>query len=141
MSVAEKEELLAKKREEKAKAEAEQYEKDLDARIELEDEHDAIVEVKVSRHVKGQPTRAYLRMPKPVEYKRFKDRIQRASGKKNESDEASASGEQLARACWVYPKSEEEREAMLEAYPGILVTIAIAAAALAQGRSADEGKG
>ncbi len=49
--------------------------------------------------------------------------------------------ELLAKACWVHPKPNENgdkmseaQEAMLDTFPGLLNTLAIAAAALAEGK-------
>lgn len=130
---------LEKLRASKAKAEETQYEADLEARLELEQEHEAIAAVKVARFISGQPTQAYVRTPSSAEYRRFRTLVHKAVGQKNPSAQAEAS-EQLARSCWVYPKTDEGRNAMLAAFPGILTPLANAAAALAQGNAEDVGK-
>lgn len=138
------EELEAKleaKRAEREKAEEQQYEVDLEARIELEEEHGTIAAVKVSRFAPGQPTRAYLRTPSGPEYKRYKALMFAAQQQKNTPKSQVEAQEQLARSCWVYPASKEDQEAMLAAFPGLLSPLALAAAALAEGKAEDEGKG
>lgn len=133
---------LAKKRADREKAEAAQYEKDLEARLALEDEHGGVVGVQMPRHVPGQPTRAYLRTPNPSEYKRFKDRLHRSLlGEKKNVAEQQAAAEQLGRACWIYPASDEDKSSMLDAFPGLLTSISNAAAQLAEGKREDEGNG
>ncbi len=137
------EELEAKleaKRAERAKDEEAQYEKDLEARIELEDEHGTIAAVKVSRFAKGQPTRAYLRTPSSAEYKRYKAQMFASAGNKKAALSPLQVQEQLAEACWVYPAGREAQAAMLEAFPGLLTPLSMAAAALAEGAAEEEGK-
>lgn len=142
------EELEAKleaKRVERAAAEATQYEADLEARIALEDEHGTIAAVKVSRFVPGQPTRAYLRTPTRVEYKRYKDQVYTAASAKSAGRKPATSmqeaQEMLAMACWVYPESKESKDSMLDAFPGLLSPLTITATGLAEGAAEDEGKG
>lgn len=136
MSKAEEREARRAARE---KAEAEQREKDLDARDELEDEHGAIASVRVARFIPGQPTCAHLRMPTGAEYKRYKDTVFRAKAKDN-TKAISDAQEVLAQACWVYPREKKDREAMLEAFSGILTPIFVAATALAEGQAEEAGK-
>lgn len=140
MSVAELEAKLEAKRAERAKAEEQQYEKDLEARIALEDEHGTVAAVKVSRFVHGQPTRAYLRTPNAAEYKRYKSQMFAAAGGKKGGVSQQQAQELLAQACWAYPSGKEAQDAMLEAFPGLLTPLSIAAAALAEGKAEDEGK-
>lgn len=133
----EKRELL---KNERAKLEKAQYAVDLEARIELEEEYESIAGVKVVKFVRGQPTHAFVRSPKPGEYKRYKDLVFRTQ-QKQDSKGTKEAQEQLATSCWVYPKTKEEREKMLEEFPGILTPIALAAINLAEGRAEEEGKG
>lgn len=139
--VEELEQKLADRRAARAKAEESQYEKDLEARIELEDEHGSIASVSVARFVPGHPTCALLRTPSVAEYRRYKAQMFRAAAeKKGAAVGQQAAQELLANACWVYPKTEEERAAMLEAFPGLLTPISMAAAALAEGKTEETGK-
>lgn len=124
----------------RAKAEDEQYEVDLEARIALEEEHGTIAAVKVSRFTPGQPTRAFLRTPTGSEYKRYKTQIHKAVDKKNITSQQEAA-DLLARSCWVYPATDDAKVAMLDAFPGLLTPLSMAAAALAEGKTEDEGKG
>ncbi|OFX05627.1 MAG: hypothetical protein A3E78_14485 [Alphaproteobacteria bacterium RIFCSPHIGHO2_12_FULL_63_12] len=124
----------------KAEAEEAQYEKDLEARIALEEEHGTIAAVKVSRFVPGQPTHAYLRTPNANEYKRFKAQIFAAQAGKKGGVTPSVATEMLAESCWLYPAEKEARDAMLEVFPGLLSPISAAAVALAQGTEEAEGK-
>lgn len=139
--VAELEAKLAAKRAERDAAEEEQYEKDLEARIDLEDEHGTIAAVKVSRFVPGQPTRAFIRTPSSAEYKRYKAQMFASAGGKKGAISPEKAQEMLAEACWVYPAKKEDKDAMLESFPGLLTPMSMAAAALAEGVSEEEGKG
>lgn len=131
---------IAAKREERAKAEETQYEADLEARLALEDEHESISAVKVPRFVKGHPTRAYVRTPTAPEYKRYKAQVYKKVHEKSAGANALEAQELLARSCWIYPADAEERASMLEAFPGILTPISMAAVSLAEGKAVDEGK-
>lgn len=131
----------------RAKAEQEQRIKDLTAKEKLEEEHDgAIATVTVARFKPGQPTMAIVRVPRALEYKRFKDQIARSAKKENAVSQVEAA-ELLAKASWVYPapnddgRISEAQNAMLEAFPGILTTLGNIAAKLAEGSAAEEGKG
>ncbi len=127
-----------------AKAEAAQYELDLEARDALEVQYGdgAVAGVKI-RFKAGFPTRIFLRTPKSVEYKRYVDKVGRAAANKGKTtaDHLRAAQEELARACWVYPKEPEQREAVLEEFPGLLSSIVLAATTLAEGQAEEEGKG
>lgn len=139
-TLAELEEIQAKRQEEKAKVEDAQRAIDLAARMELEDKFGAIASVGVARFVQGHPTKAHVRTPEPVEYKKYLSQVHVGVDKKNLKLQREAQ-ETLARVCWVYPATSEEREAMLEKFPGLLTSVGVAAAGLAEGRSEEEGKG
>ena len=131
---------LAANREARGKAEETQYEADLEARIELETEHGTIAAVKISGFKAGHPTRAYLRTPTSSEYKRYKaQNFATANGKKSPVT-PQQSQEQLASSCWVYPADKADQDAMLEAFPGLLTPISMAALALAEGKTEETGK-
>lgn len=137
-------EEIQERRTERAKAEAAAAEAqlvtDLEALEVLEEEHGVIAAVKVARFREGHPTRAFLRTPKPAEYKRYVDSVSKSYEKKNQRGQRDAQ-EILAKSCWVYPEDDKAKDAMLEAFPGLLTSIAIAAAALAEGKQEEEGKG
>lgn len=129
-----------KRAEDREKERAQQELVDLQELAKLRDEHESIGAVKMARFRRGQPTRAGFRMPERPEYKRYNDLIFRAAGDKKSAGIRDAQ-EQLARVCWVYPTTKEGRDAMLEAFPGVLTSIALGAAKLAEGAEEDEGKG
>lgn len=140
-TVEEMEALLASRKADREKAKADQYAKDLEAYAALDEEHGGgVARVCVSVFKQGQPTFAVLRMPSGVEYKRYVDQVNRAAEKKNVKATRDAA-ELLAKACWVYPKEKEAQESMLEEFPGLLTSMAIAASSLAEGKAEDEGKG
>lgn len=140
-TVEELESLLAERKAAREKAKADQYAKDLAAYVELEDEHAGCVRrVDASVFKDGQPTFAVLRMPTGAEYKRFVEQVTRAAEKKNPKATRDAT-DLLAKACWVYPKDKAAQDSMLEAYPGLLTSMAVAASSLAEGRAEEEGKG
>lgn len=137
------EELEAKlqaKRAERAKAEEAQYEIDLQARLDLEEEHENLSSVQVPRFTPGQPTRAYVRTPNAAEYKRYKDLTYKAVRDPKATTSIQGAQEQLARACWVYPGTKEAQDSMLAAFPGLLTPLSSQAVALAEGKGEDEGK-
>jgi hypothetical protein len=139
-------ETLAKKRAARAAAREEQEANDLEARIRLEEEHGPLAAVSASRFEPGQPTMAFVRKPTVPEYKRYKTQVYGAAhekGKRNTIGNPTLSREAqelLAKSCWVYPETEEARDAMLATYPGILSPLSQAATALAEGATEDEGK-
>jgi len=123
-----------------AKEEKAQYVVDLKARIALEEKHGPIAAVKVTRYVRGFPTRAFVKTPGSAEYGRYKKMTYQAHDRKS-IDQVRVAGDTLAESSWVYPETKEERDAMLEAFPGLLSSILIAATALAEGKAEEEGKG
>lgn len=129
----------AERLEARAKKKAEQYEKDLEARIELEDEHGTLAAVQVS-YVEGHPTMALVRRPDGPEYKRFKDLVGRyATGDAKSAKKVQEASETLGRMACVYP-AEKELDEMIVAFPGLLTSLGNVAGALAQGAAVDEGK-
>lgn len=127
-----------KQRADRGKQEAAQFEKDFEALVGLEVEHDRVAAVKVT-FVPGLPTRAFLRAPTRLEYQRYRDMVGRAVEKKNIKAQSEAQ-DQLAKSCWVYPSEAKERDAMLEAFPGLLASIVLEATKLAEGKAEEEGK-
>jgi hypothetical protein len=130
---------LEAKRAERAAGRETQYEKDLEARIDLEEQHGTIAAVEIARFVPGQPTRAYLRTPSVPEYKRYKAQVY-ANAQKKGAVSLQQAQELLAASCWVYPAGKEAQDAMLEAFPGLLTPLSTAASALAEGKAEEEGK-
>jgi predicted RNase H-like nuclease len=125
----------------RAAAKEAQFEKDLEARIELEAEFGQVVAIDMPRFVPGQPTQAFVRTPDQSQYKRYKSQVYAAAQKKPGAISVQEAQELLAKACWCYPKTQAERDEMLDAFPGLLTPLSTAAAFLAEGKSEDEGKG
>lgn len=130
----------AARRAEREQAEREQYAQDLEALEALEDEHGTVAAVKVAMFTPGFPTRAFIKTPTNAQYKRYVDQVGKAVEKKNQKSQREAQ-EILAKSCWIYPKEEADRAAMLEKFPGLLTTIALAGAALAEGKAEEEKNG
>lgn len=137
--IEELEEKLQATRAARAKAREAQYEIDLEARVKLEEEHGTIASVSVACFVAGQPTQAYLKTPTGLQYKKYKQQINSAAIRKDSKSIIEA-GEALAQSCWLYP-APEAREAMLEAFPGLLSSMSVAATSLAEGKGEDEKNG
>lgn len=138
--IAELEAKRAARLEALAAEETSQHIRDLEAREELEDVHGPTAAVKVSKFVKGFPTRAFVKTPTSAQYKRYLAQVGKAVEKKNTAAQREAH-DLLALSCWVYPIEQKDREAMLEAFPGLLTTLGAAATVLAEGRQEEEGKG
>ncbi len=114
---------------------------DLEALDALEVEHgDGKVErLDVERFVPPHPTFIVLRTPSSVQYKRFCDQVSRAA--KHGDPKARRDAENmLGESCWVYPADAEQRKAMLDEFPGLLLSVAIRAAKLVEANEVEEGK-
>ena len=118
-----------------------QHATDLEALEALEVEHadSSLARLDLDRHVAGQPTFVILKTPGSAQYKRFVDQVSRAAEKSNMAGRREAQ-DLLARSCWVYP-AEAAQAAMLEHFPGLLVSIALRASQLVEGKAEAEGKG
>jgi hypothetical protein len=89
----------------------------------------------------GAPVKAAFRAPTPTEYKRYCDMVGKAQ-QKSDAVERRKAQEMLAEACLVYPTAKTDaREAMLHAFPGVLLSLAIEVAKVAELQSEEEGKG
>jgi hypothetical protein len=89
----------------------------------------------------GVPVKVAYRAPSSPEYKRYKDQVSRAASK-NDAKARTEAQELLATVCLVYPAPDtKEREALLDAFPGTLISVAIECAKLAELKAEDEGKG
>lgn len=119
-----------------------QFAADLEALDALECEHgDGKVErLAVDRFVAPHPTFVVLKVPSSAQYKRFCDQASRAA-KANDPGARRTAENMLGEACWVYPATKEQRDAMLEEFPGMLLSIAIRAAKLVEANEVEEGKG
>lgn len=116
-------------------AKNEQIAIDLEAIDALEVEHGdsniAIVEVPFTS---GLPVMCAVRTPKPVELKRYRDRL-----RKNKDQQLEAAQE-LAAVTWVYPSDKDVQKQVLEARPGIDGQLGVTALQLALGKTEDDAK-
>jgi hypothetical protein len=135
------EERRAKRRAELAKVEKEQFEKDLEALDELEIEHGhgTIGSAKTAHFVPGLPTRVFFRTPKGPEYTRYTEQYGRATDKKSTAGQRDALT-LLGKTCWLYPKDDDTKKALAETFPGLLVSVGLAASKKAEAETEAEGK-
>jgi hypothetical protein len=117
----------------------EQKKKDEESIEDLEFEHGPLAVIGVHFR-KGLVTRAAFRAPSSGEYNRLVDVINRSAVSKKIADIVQAKL-RMASACWVYPLVEEERKALLEAVPGLLLNASGKVSELAEGQAVEEGKG
>jgi hypothetical protein len=121
------------------KARAEQYAKDIEAIDDLEVKSgDDIATLNVNSYKPGLPTLVGVKAPSDVYYKRFAQMVRKAG---NNLEARAAAQDLLAESCWVYPTDADARKAMKESFPGVLVSIAVKAAELAELNAEEEGKG
>jgi hypothetical protein len=89
----------------------------------------------------GVAVKAAFRAPSAIEYKRYCDMVGRAQ-QKGDAGARFKAQELLGEVCWVYPAPDSDgRKAMSDAFPGVLISLAIEAAKVAELRGEDEGKG
>lgn len=140
MSIQEIQERRARMREEAERARAEQEAIDLLALADAEEQHGfgRVESLPVKHHVKGCPTFAIVKVPEALFYKRFNSAVASAKGKASAILEAQ---EQIGQSCLIYPPKGEVRDAMEEAFPGLLVSCGQRAVKLAELDSAEEKKG
>jgi hypothetical protein len=93
--------------------------------------------LRTGRYVSGQPLIAIVKTPSPDQYKRFVDQVRKAN---SDLTLVGRAQDLLAQSVWVYPKEKIARDSMLEAFPGILPSIVIAASKMTELRSESEGK-
>lgn len=136
------EQRRAKRRAEQDKARAEQEVTDLEAIDALEAaQADPLYTMTANGFKLGVPVKVAFRAPTPLEYKRYCDMVGKAQSK-NDAAARMKAQEMLAMSCWAYPAPDaDERKAVLDAYPGVLISLAIECAKVAEMRSEDEGKG
>lgn len=94
--------------------------------------------MRVNGYVPGQPVRVAFRAPSEAYYKRFCQQVRKAGPN---LEARGAAQDMLAQVCWVYPAKPEDQKAMVAAFPGTLVSIAIEVAKLAELNRDEEGKG
>lgn len=139
--IAELEERRAARRERNENARKVQRALDLEAVDCLEESlgPDAVVVVECGRYIDGLPTLAAFRLPRPVETKRFYDRI----GKEKKADPIAA-GEELAASCREYPAKSPEGDkiwaSLCDALSQLKSNCGVALVKAAKGVREDEGK-
>jgi hypothetical protein len=138
-------ELEARRAERRAKQEEDRKAQeaiDLEAIDKLEEELGEPLNTMTANGFKvGSPVRIAFRAPTPLEYKRYSDQVGRAL-QKNDTPARVKAQELLAEVCMLYPAAKsDDRKALLEAFPGVLLSLAIEAAKVAEARAEDEGKG
>jgi hypothetical protein len=138
--MSEAEDRRAARRAEHEKARDAQAELDLVAIDALEAERgEPLHTMTANRFVAGVPYRAAFRAPTALEYKRYADMVGRAQAK-GDTAERKKGQEMLAAAVLVYP-SGDALKSFLDAFPGVLLSVTIEAAKVAELRSEEEGKG
>lgn len=80
-----------------------------------------------------------VRPPKPAEYKRYLDLVNRAT-QKNDSAARLSEQERLGNACIVYP-SPELRAQMKDYCPGLAISVGVEIAKYGEAAAVEEGKG
>lgn len=142
--MASREEIEAKRAARAAEADAaraEQETADLEAIDALEASSGAAFRTMTANGFKpGVSVKIAFRAPSGPEYKRYCDLVGRAADKRDATARRTAQ-EQLAESCWVYPADKDARQAVRDAFPGTLLSLAIEAAKFAELRSEEEGKG
>lgn len=141
MSLEETEKRRAARREATEQLKAEQYEKDMAALDQLEEEHGetCVKALHVGSFVHGLPTFVVVKSPGGTSYhKRFVDNVRKANGNKQLE---GAAQDMLARASIVYPADAETLAAMLTAFPNMYNDVAAAAVDFVKLRAEDEKKG
>jgi hypothetical protein len=135
------EERRAARRAQHESARAAQEAADLEAIDALEAARDEPLHTMTANSFKpGVAVRAAFRTPTALEYKRYCDMVGRAM-QKGDVNERRRAQEVFAAACLLYPAEGAARDSMLEAFPGVLISLAIEAAKIAELRAEDEGKG
>jgi hypothetical protein len=115
-----------------ADAKSVQHLADMTALDALEEKHGEgqLKTLHVPTFVPGLPTLVVVKSPAGTSYwKRFVDKVQDAKGHEKMKQ---AAGEQLARACIVYPTDAGVLGSMVESFPNTLVDAANAAAGFVQ---------
>lgn len=139
------EELEKRRAERRAKFDGERAKQeaaDLEAIDKLEEAGGAPLSTMTANGFKpGVPVRIAFRAPNGIEYKRYCDQVARAQAKNDPAARIKAQ-ELLAAVCLVYPETDSDaRGALMEAFPGTLISLAIEAAKIAELSSEEEGKG
>ena len=122
-------------------ARAAQYEIDLAALADIEEEHGygAVESLPVKGFTPGIPTMAIIRSPGGTRsYFVYTDKVHAA---KQDIKQIANAQLELGRVCLLYPPPGEVRDAMVKAYPGLFISCAVRAVKLAELDSEEEKKG
>lgn len=114
---------------------------DREAIAELEDPSaEPVVIMRVAGYRAGCPVAVIaVRPPKPAEYKRYLDLVNRAN-QKNDAAARLAEQERLGNACIVYP-SPEIRAQLRDYCPGLAISVGVEIAKHGEAAAVEEGKG
>ena len=114
---------------------------DLEAIDALEEERGEPLHTMTANGYKpGVSVKVAFRAPTSPEYKRYCDQVGLAQQKSDPKARQKAQ-ELLAACCCVFPVPDSEgRKSMLDAFPGVLISVAIECAKVAELRSEEEGK-
>jgi hypothetical protein len=120
-------------------AKLEQYASDMEAYAKLCSEHgESQLSILEPKHfVLGAPTFVVVKSPEQDQYNRYAQTVRKAKDK----DSQMRAQEQLGRSCLVYPEVGELRDAMLKAFPGTILSVAVVAAKQGELEEQAEGKG
>jgi hypothetical protein len=126
----------------KNKARAEQELADLEAIDKLEAAGDEVLRTMTANDFKpGVPYRIAFRSPSPEVYKRYADQVGNAL-QKGDAGARKKAQELLAQSCIAYPeKGSDAYKALLAGFPGVLLSMAIEVAKVAELEAEEEGKG
>lgn len=140
-TIEEIEKKRAARRDAAGAASKEQELKDLEAIDALEEKSgEPLHTMSTRRFAPGAAVKIAFRAPTSLEYKRYKDQVNRALSASNPKARVDAQ-EQLAACVLEYPaKDSEALKATLEAFPGLLISLAIEAAKVAELAAEEEGK-
>lgn len=141
-TIEEIEKRRAERREKHDKARSEQEAIDLEAIDALEAiEGTPLRTMTANEFTVGVPYRIAFRTPSPAEYKRYCDQVGIAKAKNDPLAQRKAM-ELLAAVCLSYPaKDSEPLIALLQASPGLLLSVGLQCSMAAELRAEDEGKG
>jgi hypothetical protein len=124
-----------------ASQEAEQRAIDLEALDEAEIKHgDSNVCHMDVPYTPGMPTLVIARCPKPLEVKRYQDRVKPKANGKTSPDAPMDAAKELTALVLVYPSKEVFAE-LCEQRPSLELQLGVESLGLAQASRADEGKG
>lgn len=137
------EEIAARRKARKTALSSEQVNQeavDLDALDAAEVKHgdNCVSAIRVPYVQAGRPTMLIVRVPKPLEMKKYRATVKPKKGQ--EMGDVVGGAEDLGTVCMVYPESGEVRQDLLQSRPGLLVQAGIAALALAGGKAEEEAK-